>query len=1142
MKQTIFRSAFILTAFVSLSFGQGTFVPETVSDLPPDPETERLSFKVAEGFEVNLWAANPMLAKPIQMNWDPQGRLWVASSSMYPQIKPGEAPADKVIVLEDTDNDGQADKSEVFADGLLIPTGVVPGDGGAYVANSTELVHLKDADGDGKADGRRVVLSGFGTEDTHHILHTFRWGNDGRLYFNQSIYIHSHLETPWGTKRLMGSGIWRFQPESYQLDVFARGMVNPWGHAIDRYGQSFSTDGAGGEGIYYTFPGSAFQTAKSWDGFADMERILQGMNPGSPKYCGIEIVTGRHLPDDWQGNAITNDFRANRVVRYQLTDENGTYISKQMPDVITSKDVAFRPIDVKMGPDGAIYIADWYNPIIQHGEVDFRDKRRDKTHGRIWRITAKGRPLVKRPTLVGAPVSDVLAQLNSPEEWTRHQAKLVLRSLGAKMVLPSLESYVAASKDDDQKLEALWTYQSLDTPNAALLGELLKSKKPQVRAAATRVVPDWADRLPDAMALLATQTADEHPLVRLEAVRSLARIPSASAIEIAMTVLDQPKDSNVEYALWTTANETKNVWMPAFLAGKLRFNDKPAHVAYALQAVKSPEALATLVKQLRAGQIPPSSRADVFELIGSVGTADDATTLFEIATNDSTDARTATAAFASIEKSIRQRNVAPKNVDAAQLSKRIAAKDDDLRAAAMRFSGASQTVAVREDLKKAAITPETSPVVARAAVEALAEWGGESAVFLKQLDAANQDWSRRALAVGALSSIDPADAGRRAAELLGAAPADADVSVLLTAFLQREGGGDVLAAALSDKKISPDTAKLAMRYVNSTGRDTPALTQRFRDAAGIGEGSQPLTPEQMAEMVRDVQTKGDAARGELVFRSAGASCFQCHGIGGAGGQLAPDLRAIGATSPVDYLIESITEPNKAVKDGYQAVVVATKKGEVFNGIKVSQDDKQIVLRDAVKDRIVIPVASVRRERAGGSLMPAGLGDTLTRGEFLDLIKFLAELGKPGTYGPDTALLIRRWRVLDAKASETFSADMPADRAAALPWSPAYSTVSGVLPMETIAADKTASAVFVRGEIDMTSPGSIALAIGDVKGLALWVDGKPVNAADNIQLDLARGVHSLTFKVDVAARGDKGLRVEVRDVPGSAGHAQPVGGR
>src|SRR5258707_4579213 len=156
----------------------------------PDPELERKTFQVAPGFEVTLFAADPLLAKPIQMNFDPQGRLWVASSEVYPQIKPGQVANDKVIVLEDTDGDGKADKTTVCADGLLIPTGVEPGDGGAYVADSTDLLHLKDTRGTGRADQRRVVLSGFGTEDTHHILHTLRWGPDGMLYFNQSIYIH----------------------------------------------------------------------------------------------------------------------------------------------------------------------------------------------------------------------------------------------------------------------------------------------------------------------------------------------------------------------------------------------------------------------------------------------------------------------------------------------------------------------------------------------------------------------------------------------------------------------------------------------------------------------------------------------------------------------------------------------------------------------------------------------------------------------------------------------------------------------------------------------------------------------------------------------------------------------------------------
>ncbi|HEY2158722.1 MAG TPA: PVC-type heme-binding CxxCH protein, partial [Isosphaeraceae bacterium] len=270
---------------------------------PTDPEIERKSFQVADGFEVNLFAADPVLAKPIQINFDARGRLWVASSEVYPQIEPGQKANDKVVVLEDVNGDGKADKTSIFADGLLIPTGVEPGDGGAYVANSTELLHLRDLDGDGKADTRRIVLSGFGTEDTHHILHTLRWGWDGQLYMNQSIYIHSHIETPHGVKRLGGGGIWEFRPETMELDVFMRGLINPWGHHADRWGQSFATDGAGGEGINYCLPGAYYFTAP------DAVRVLPGLNPGSPKDCGLEVVSGRHLPDAWQGNLLTNDFR-----------------------------------------------------------------------------------------------------------------------------------------------------------------------------------------------------------------------------------------------------------------------------------------------------------------------------------------------------------------------------------------------------------------------------------------------------------------------------------------------------------------------------------------------------------------------------------------------------------------------------------------------------------------------------------------------------------------------------------------------------------------------------------------------------------------------------------------------------------------
>ncbi len=332
------RMLVCFTCLSALLTGSTSWAQRDLTEIPPpDPELERKSFKVAEGFEVNLYAADPQIAKPIQMNFDPQGRLWIASSEIYPHIKPGEVANDKILIVEDKDGDGVADKTTVFADGLLIPTAVMPGDGGAYVGNSTELLHLKDTDGDGKADVRKTELAGFGTEDTHHILHTLRWGPGGNLYFNQSIYIHSHIETPYGVRRLNGGGIWKYRPAAMDLEVVMRGMVNSWGHHFDRWGQSFCTDGAYGEGINYTFPGAAFVTA------VGMDRILKGLNPGSPKHCGLEILSGRHLPEEWQGNMITNDFRGHRVCRFVVTENEAGYVSREQVELIKTDHVAFRP-------------------------------------------------------------------------------------------------------------------------------------------------------------------------------------------------------------------------------------------------------------------------------------------------------------------------------------------------------------------------------------------------------------------------------------------------------------------------------------------------------------------------------------------------------------------------------------------------------------------------------------------------------------------------------------------------------------------------------------------------------------------------------------------------------------------------------
>jgi len=395
-------------------------------------------------------------------------------------------------VLEDADGNGKADKSSVFADGLLIPTGVLPdSNGGCYVAASHQLLYFKDKNGDGKADEKRIVLSSFGTEDTHHNLHTLRWGYDGHIYMNQSIYTHTHVETPHGVVRLNSAGIWRFNPSTYRLEVFTKGGCNPWGHAWDDYGNSFFTDGAGFQGVSYCVPGAMYFT------YAGARRELQSISPGNyPKFASLEVVRSPQFPDDWQGDFITCDFRAHRVVHFKYSEAGAGFQTKEMPDLLRSTNVTFRPIDVKFGPDGALYIADWSNPIIQHGEVDFRDPRRDKEHGRIWRVTANGRPLAKPHDLTRFTVIDLLDRTLSKNGWEQEQARVVLSQHAGKRgkmsgvpvdrLLAEATAWSAKQIDPRAKLEALWLHEAFEKSADALVDELVAAKDARLRTAAGR--------------------------------------------------------------------------------------------------------------------------------------------------------------------------------------------------------------------------------------------------------------------------------------------------------------------------------------------------------------------------------------------------------------------------------------------------------------------------------------------------------------------------------------------------------------------------------------------------------------------------------------------------------------------------------
>ncbi|MGX5857522.1 PVC-type heme-binding CxxCH protein [Dyadobacter jiangsuensis] len=1122
-------------------------------NLDPDVEKELKSFKVAEGFEVTLFAADPMVAKPIQMNWDTEGRLWVVSSTVYPHLKTGESANDKIFVLEDTDGDGKADKSTVFAEGLIQPTGILPGDGGCYVANSTEILHFADTDGDGKADKKRRILSGFGTGDTHHLIHTFRWGPEGRMYFNQSIYIYSHVETPFGIKRLEGGGVWQLNTRNLDMDVYARGLVNPWGLQFDRWGQSFLTDGAGGEGINYAFPGATFVTAPG------AARILRGLNPGQPKHSGLDVVSGGHLPDAWQGRMITNDFRANRINSFKLEEQGSGYVSKQTDDLMWSDNVAFRPVDINVGPDGAIYVADWYNPIIQHGEVDFHDPRRDQQHGRIWRIVAKNRPLVKKPQLAKATVNELLESLKLPEDWTRLQAKQVLKARGAKEVLPALEKWVAGLDKNDAKyehnlLEALWLYQTLETVNEQVLLNLLNAKSHNVRAAALRALALWYPKVSNTPALLAKAVGDPHPQVRLEAVIALRKTKTPEAAKTALTVLDAQMDEFLDFALWQTVRELEPVWLPKLKTDANLLGDAKK-TAYALKSATGADAATLLTTLYQKGQVPDDYQKDVLASIARLGQPADLNMLLDLAVQNNN--KNAAAQLAALEEAGTQRHVAP-NKNPERIATLIGNDEEAISLSAIRLIGLWKLSALNDRLT--GLIQSGNPATKKAALGALGAIDKPKALQLvTDLTGPKNTPEVRIIAAAQLAGLDEKEGARVSAELMRTLPADTDMSDLFLAFIPSNPGSAALAEAIAAKKIPEAVAKRGRVLVQQRAGwtrqsiDEIAALKKALEASG-GSLPAPKMPQDLDDktiegLAKLAREKGDAVKGELIFRKAESSCTTCHAIGGAGGLIGPDLSSLGTSSPAETIIRSILYPSASIKEGYDLKRVVKKDGSELMGYLASDGANEIVIRDVTGKEVSIAKSQVQvMEKVPGSLMPPGLTASLDRDQFVNLVAFLTKLGEPGDFRVPATRYVRRWETIELskELAAKFSMDagpVIAGKGAKVTTLPAYSKVSGELPIDDLAEMKNSAGKpfsIVRFEVEALTKGPVTFALNSSGGVAAYNGNKALKVSGGtITADLSQGIQPITLVLDRnVVKG--GLKVELKDLTGSAQTRLKVG--
>lgn len=497
-----------------------------------------------EGLEANVFASEemfPELINPVQMAVDTDGRLFASVWPSYPHWNPTTPRRDRILCLPDENGDGVADRCVVFADELNSVTGFEFWGGGMIVAALPELWFLKDTDGDDKADVKIRILQGLSSADSHHSANAMVVGPDGWLYWSRGIFNVAAMETPTKTYHSGSSGVHRFNPRTYEMEFHFPIGPNPHGDFFDQWGYQFANDGTSGTGSYVNI--GKGQGNKQW--FEKQWRPVSAT--GS--------LSSSHFPERHQNNfLICNCIGFLGILQHEVIYDGADIIAKAVTPLLDSSDPNFRPTDIEIGADGALYVSDWANAIIGHMQHNMRDPNRDAQHGRIYRVTATGRDLVKPVRLKGKPITEVCDAFHAKENATRYRARLELSGRDTAETMAAVAAWTAmrdVKKADDAQalLECLWVHEEHRVPNKQLLETVFQAAEPRVRAAAIRTLGHWGDQVDGWDAILITAARDESALVRAEAVKSALSFEGLSAAEAIFEVATRKMDVELETVL-----------------------------------------------------------------------------------------------------------------------------------------------------------------------------------------------------------------------------------------------------------------------------------------------------------------------------------------------------------------------------------------------------------------------------------------------------------------------------------------------------------------------------------------------------------------------------------------------------------------
>ncbi|WP_206028652.1 PVC-type heme-binding CxxCH protein [Thalassoroseus pseudoceratinae] len=965
------------------------FIPRRQSQPPGPPLSPQDAIQkmtVPDGFAVELVASEPDLVNPVSMTFDEQGRVWVTESFEYPRREPGPG-RDRIKVLEDTDGDGRMDKTTIFADGLNIPSGIAVGHGGVWVANAPNLLFMQDTDGDLKADTSQVVVTGFGRYDTHELPNSLTWGPDGYLYGLNGVFNASHVKYPANSPHAKDNpngfrftcALFRIHPKTWEFEVFCEGTSNPWGVAFNPVGDAFISACVIDHLWHLTETGYYHRQGGPYPPHTWKLGSIVKHKHQMAAYCGIEYYDSDAYPEEYRGHLYMGNIHGGCVNVDTLEDRGATYFAKPRPDFLTANDVWFMPVDQKTGPDGSLYVLDWYDRYHCYQDANRDPKGIDRLKGRLYRVRYKNTPRPAPFNLAEETDTQLIKRLHGNNGFFASVAQRILserlsdpQSSLANHTRKRLREVVLDEVSQKVRMRAVFALIGSHRLDPKFHLELLSHQDPEVRKWGVRaagnlgsVAAEVDDRLADMV------STEDSPRVQLQLAIAAAKLDRLSTMPTLMRVLDRCGDDPlIPHIVWQ--NLLPQLQNDANLYFSLASNSNYADSRNVIGLL--PRVLDVAISDKTPNLVGVSN------LVGSLIRAeqfDAARLCLERIVNRVQSGEIENRELKLIRRDLQAEFEKIWQTDQAQLAfitKRMAALwGDQLARKDVRDVFTNSTASARR---------RTQALQTLVAVQDV-ELPQNLATVLKHPERNSFEFREAVLvSLGRLQSDEIASV------LLSSWPKLEPVlqPKAIELLTQRPSWAKQLLAAIGEEKVSANVLNVnQVRRLMATGDEE--LAESIRQHWGVvRDGRDPAREQLIEEWKQKIQAgKGDPKAGRVVFHKL---CGQCHQIYGEGKEVGPDITRNGRSS-LEQLLSNVFDPSLVIGADYRAVTVATVDGRLVTGLLVEDSPTRIVLKIQGGKQEVIARDDVAAQKVSPvSLMPEGLEKQLKPQELLDLFEFL----------------------------------------------------------------------------------------------------------------------------------------------------------